>query len=357
MKIVIAAGGSGGHVFPAIYTAKQLKARGHDVVFLTTQGLPERLVLKNDFKAHVLCAKGMSLSSPAFFIKSVLAMIKAIGQASRLIKEISPDVVAGFGGYVAFPAVIVSYFQNRPVILHEQNVVPGRANRWASKFVKNIAASFPQTKKYFSNKKITMTGCPCREPLDENNNEGMYQELGLLASRPTILVLGGSQGSQKINEEFSRAVDLLQGGFDFQLIHLCGEKDYGAVKGRYQDIKQPYCVLPFLDEIDKAYQLADLVICRAGAVTIFELMRFCKKAIVVPYPFAGAHQKENANILVEVGLAKIIEDQDLSASRLKNEIQKMIVQEINKKEVLQRIKPYSFPNASQLLADVIEGAA
>jgi len=357
MKIVIAAGGSGGHVFPAIYTAKQLQAQGHDVVFLTTQGLPERLIFKNGFKAHVLCAQGMSLSSPARFIKSALAMIKAIGQASRLIKEFSPNVVVGFGGYAAFPAVIISYFQKRPVIIHEQNVVPGRANRLASKFVKNIAISFPQTKEYFYQVKTIITGCPCREAVAEKNLKKIYQEFGFLPGKPTILVLGGSHGSQKINKEFSRAVDLLQGVFDFQLIHLCGENDYRAVKGSYQDIKQSYCVLPFLDEIDKAYQIADLVICRAGAVTICELMRFCKKAIVIPYPFAGAHQKENAHILVEVGLAKMIEEQDLSASRLKNEIQKMIAQKINEKEVLGKMEPYFFPNAARLLADAIQGIA
>jgi len=229
-------------------------------------------------------------------------------------------VVVGFGGYGAFPVVGAAIVQKVPTFIHEQNVIPSRSNQLLSKFVKRIAISFEESRKYLPPQKVVLTGCPCKNSRPKKTKAEICAELGLSDTVPVIFVIGGSQGSRRINEEFSKAAVMLRGDLNFQFIHICGPADYERFKREYEKLKIRYRIFDFLDDVQSAYTIADLVIARSGAATVCEILSFRKQSILIPYPLIRVHQKENAQILVEKGLAKIIDDSECFATRLKNEI-------------------------------------
>ncbi len=324
MNIVIGAGGSGGHVFPALETAKKLKAQAHTVIFLTTKGLAFDLIRRHGFEALIIDPPRLKLSSPASAFKEGWGMISAIDDTLQLLKSISPRVVVGFGGYGAFPVVVAAIIKRMPTLIHEQNVVPSRSNRLLSRFVHRIALSFDQSHKYFPLKKSVVTGCPCRNHCSFLSKEDIYKSFGFLPYKKTIFILGGSQGSRRINEEFSKAVAMLEGSLDFQFIHLCGKSDYAWLQKEYGALKIRYRLFDFLDDVQSAYVIADLVIARSGAVTVSEILSFQKRAILVPYPLVRVHQRENAQVVVDKGWACMIDDSECYAPRLKSEILHML---------------------------------
>ncbi len=350
MKIVLAAGGSGGHVFPALSTAIRLREDGHQIVFLTTPGIAAEKIKKENFEFFVLCAQGLTLNSPKSFLAAAFCMVKAFGQAFCFLRKIQPDVVAGFGGYISFPAVVAAFILRRPALIHEQNVVPGKANLVLSKIADKVAVSFEKSKKYFSAKKVVLTGCPCREHKTSLNREEILRRFNLQSGRLTILVTGGSQGSQRLNEVFLETIPLFKKELNFQVIHISGKKDYGRLKAQYESLGVQFCLFDFLDEIDLAYTVADLVICRSGAMTVNEVAWFALPAIFVPYPFAGGHQRENAKVLCEAHTASLIEQKDLSAEGLKEKIISMLARKLDKKEITVRVKNIFYFDAPLRLA-------
>jgi len=323
MRIIIGAGGSGGHVFPALETAKKLKNKNHKVIFLTTRGLAFDLIRKHDFEAWIIDPPRAKLLSLASALKEGLGMLRTLFDTCALVNRLSPDAIVGFGGYGAFPVVIAGALKRIPTLIHEQNVVPSRSNRILSNFVTRIALSFKQSRKYFPSKKVVFTGCPCRNTPSVKSKADIYKEFGFSSNKKTIFVLGGSQGSRRINEEFSKAVALLLGTLDFQFIHLCGKGGYDELKKEYSNLKVNYCLFDFFDDVQNAYAIADLVIARSGAVTVCEILSFQKRAILVPYPLVRVHQKENAQVVADKGFGIILDDRECFADRLAIEILKV----------------------------------
>lgn len=357
MKIVFAAGASGGHVFPAIYAARSLRKENHDIFFITTKGLAQKIIEENEFQSISIAMQAISFSTLSSVFQSACVMSKAFFLSLRILKDISPNIVVGFGGYASIPVVAAAWCCGKSIVIHEQNVIAGRANRLAGIFAKRICVSFRKTEKYFYSYKTVLTGCPCRAEDSEKTKDDALKEFKLQKQMFTILVIGGSQGSRSLNEVFARVATLLSSRLAFQFIHLCGESQYSFFRQSYRNIKTHFFLLPFLSNIESAYQAADLVIARAGAMTVFELMRFRKQSVLIPYPFAGAHQRENADILVQAGLASIIEEKDLSAESLSDEIQRKFSHKITEEDFLKRIKPFFIPDASKRLAQEILRAA
>lgn len=324
MKIIIGAGGSGGHVFPALETAKVLKEKGCQVIFLTTPGLAFDLIRKSQFPVWAIASPRMKLLSPLSALQEIFKMIRSIIQSCGLIDDIAPDVVVGFGGYGAFPVVVAAILKRKPVLIHDQNVVPSWSNRVVKHFVDRIAISFDKSQEHFRSPKTILTGCPCRDTPSPKTREEIFRGFDLLPDRPTIFVLGGSQGSRTINKEFSRAVMVLQDKFDFQFIHVCGRADYEELSRFYQTVKVSYRLFDFLDDVQSAYAIADLVVSRSGAATVCEILSFQKTAILIPYPLIRVHQKENAQVVCEQGLGVILEDQECRAQRLADEIARQL---------------------------------
>lgn len=317
LRVLVATGSSGGHVFPALSfidalrethpSAKSLlvvpqrhriDARafaGYDVRFIPFASLHPKLCVKNLF--------------------ALFELVKASVASFFIFVEFRPQVVVGFGSLAALPSVLYGWFFRAKTVIHEQNVSPGLANRVASYFADKIALSFRQTEKYFGHAaaKLRFTGNLLRKELRVVKKEEARRFFHLSEALFTILVMGGSQGSRAINRAFLESLASLGGTSFIQIIHLTGMQDYEPVRQAYEQLNVACRVFPFLQEMQYAYSASDIVIGRAGATTIAELAFFGSPAILVPYPFASRHQLENALLLERAGCAVLIEEDKLSS--------------------------------------------
>lgn len=350
MKVIIATGASGGHLFPALGLAEELKNNG-EIIFICDQGQAEEGIRKKGYRAKTLII--MKLRSWLNILPFVFYLSKAFGQSLRIINDFKPDVVVGFGSYVSFPAVMAAKVKGIPTIIHEQNVIPGRANRMLANFVNKIAISFSDSAKYFPRAKILLTGCPLRQDLLNVDKTVALQKFNLVADKFTILVLGGSQGSHHLNIKFIQAISGIQTQDNLQIIHLTGAGDYELVKAEYKKKGIGHCVFAFLEEMGYAYKLADLVISRAGASAITEIALFGLPSILVPYPFAYGHQLQNAKVLADAGGAILIRDEDLSADLLQKNILRLINNRRQLQEMAQKTTSRAMPDAARDLANIV----
>lgn len=354
MKILLATGASGGHILPALVTAHELKQRGHSVVFggvLKQAGAKIQLA---GFESFEISAQGFSTRSLKTMIVFFGRVIKSLIESSRILNQVKPDCVVGFGGYGAFSLVMVAVLQRIPTMIQEQNVVPGKANRILSLFVKKIAVGFQSAQSHFAAKKVLLTGCPCRVLVQNLDRQSILAEFGLSEGMPILVVLGGSQGSHRINQEFTQCVGELHAKFAFGVIHLCGQKDVEQCKAIYQEASVKHWVASFTDEMDKVYAVADLVISRAGAMTVTELAAMALPAILIPYPYAGGHQRENALVLTQTKASRFINENDLTPNVLAQQIFEMLSRPMAKADIIKSYIGIYRPDAAIHLADAVE---
>ncbi|MFH1776364.1 MAG: undecaprenyldiphospho-muramoylpentapeptide beta-N-acetylglucosaminyltransferase [Candidatus Omnitrophota bacterium] len=322
MRIMIVCGGSGGHFYPGAVLAETLTSRNHNV--LVVVGAGERVpfnVQDISYQIKKIPAakidRFFSFNTLTFLVKLVKAAVVAL----RIITDFKPDVAVGFGSYVAVPLMVMARLKHIPLVIHEQNVSPGKANRFLAYFARVIALSFEETKAYFkNNNKCVVTGNVLRKNIHQHDSPETYDFFKFAPQSFTLLVLGGSQGSKIINKTFLKAIQQLS-SFErnmLQLVHISGDKDEPWLRFEYQKIHLKAKVFSYLKNIEHAYAIADLVICRAGATTIAELIALHKPAVIIPYPYAGAHQVHNAEILGKVNAAVVIKQENLSAQLLKD---------------------------------------
>lgn len=353
MKVLIATGGTGGHIFPAVETAKALRTRGHQVSFAGVLGKNEEMIKSLGFPVVSLSARGLDDRSLRGWVDFSGVMSQAVWRAFGVIRRNSPDKIIGFGGYGSFPVVMAGLLMRRPVLIHEQNVVPGRANALLSKIVKKVAISFEASRRYVSSSKAVWTGFPCLHRAAASKSEGL-RAFGLQENKKTIFLLGGSQGSQKLNEIFFELMN--DPSFSgFQALHMTGPKEYSQYEARYRQAGLPVKVCAFIDQMPQAYAAADIIIARAGAGTVSELGLLGLPAVLVPYPFAGNHQKYNAQVLADKGAAIVIEQKDLTKTSLKEAVTRWLVSDVSREEVLKKTQGLFQPEAALQLALVAEG--
>jgi len=353
MKVLIATGGTGGHIFPAIETAKVLRIRGHHVSFAGVLGQAEDRIKALNFSLFPLAAKGLNDRSFLGWLNFGSTMSQAIFRSFSVIRKCAPDKIIGFGGYGTFPVVMAGALMRRPVLIHEQNVVPGKANALLSKIVKKVAISFEGSRKFLDRNKVVWTGCPCNHSSLPTKSEGL-SAFGLEAGKKTIVLIGGSQGSHRLNEIFFELMK--DPSFaHYQAIHMTGLKDFSLYEARYREVNLPVKAYAFIDNIAQAYAAADIVIARAGAATISELGLVGLAAVLVPYPFAGNHQKYNADVLSDAGAAIIVEQKDLTKNSLKEALTRMLLSNFSKEDVLKKTKGLFQTDAALQLALVAEG--
>lgn len=319
-KIFIATGGSGGHIFPALNVAQTLRDQGQEIIFIGAFGSWRKQIEEKRFALIDLPAKGLAGESFKNTIAAAEYMIKSIAIALRMIDEYQPEAVIGFGGYGAFPSVFAARLKKVVVSIHEQNVVPGRANRLLGKIADKVFVSFEESKRYFPAKKVIISGYPLRLCFDGDSRDKSCRAFGLSPDIFTILIAGGSQGSCALNQVLVQTAELLKQYQDFQILHLSGEKDREIVEMAYRRGNIKHKVLSFLPEMNKAYAIADLCISRAGAGMLHELLYVKIPSIFVPYPYAGGHQRQNALAYLKSGEGTILEEKYLTAERLASEI-------------------------------------
>ncbi|MHB8173900.1 MAG: undecaprenyldiphospho-muramoylpentapeptide beta-N-acetylglucosaminyltransferase [Nitrospirota bacterium] len=326
-RILIAGGGTGGHLYPGIAVAAEAVKEGVEVLFAgTAQGIEVRVVPKEGFNLKLISAgrfKGMGASQK---IKTLLSIPAGVAQAGRVIHEFGPDVVLGVGGYASFPAVLAAKISGKPVIIQEQNAMPGLANRWLGKIADRICLGFEAGKKFFPAGKCVLTGNPVRLGLIGMTREDALKAMGIQGDKITLLITGGSGGASRINKAVADALPRLLDMKDkIQFIHQTGERDYEQTAAAYGKTEFASCIMPYIYDMAPAYACADLVICRSGALTIAEVTALGKPAVLIPYPFAADnHQEKNARELEDAGAARVVLDRDATGERLAEEIKNLL---------------------------------
>ncbi|MDP3537410.1 MAG: undecaprenyldiphospho-muramoylpentapeptide beta-N-acetylglucosaminyltransferase [Azonexus sp.] len=305
--IMIMAGGTGGHIFPALAVAEKMRERGWRVVWLgNPEGMEARLVPQHGFEIRWL--KFGALRGKGILRKLLLPfnLLRGFWQAQKIIRQVQPNVVLGMGGYITFPGGMMASLLGKPLVLHEQNSVAGLANRVLAGVADQIATGFPDVLK-----KGAWLGNPVRPEIARiaPPAERLAERSGALQ----LLVIGGSLGAQALNEMVPQGMALLAENEQPQIVHQAGEKHLDALKANYAAVGvQAHCV-PFIEDMAGAYEWADLVICRAGALTVAELAAAGVASILVPFPHAvDDHQTGNARFLVNVGGAFLLPQSDLT---------------------------------------------
>lgn len=354
MKILIATGGSGGHIFPALHVARELRDRGHAVVFAGVLGPFKDKIKQEGFACSEIAAKGLKAESLKSSLQWAATMVKSICGSIRVLRASRPGCVIGFGGYGAFPLVLMAALMKVPAIIHEQNARPGRANRVLAPLAQRIAVSYPESVGLWPRHKTFLSGCPCRFPREGLSVQDSRRQFGLEKDRLTILVTGGSQGSKTINQTFIAALPFLLENHDVQVIHLTGEEKEENVRAFYAQKGIACFVAPFIEEMEAAYTAADLAVCRAGAVTISELAAFQVPAVIIPYPFAGGHQRDNARVLVEADQACLLEEEDMTAQTLAESVFALVERKREPGKFDEKLQEFIQPNAAKMIAVELE---
>lgn len=342
MKILIAAGSSGGHIFPAIATALKLKEMDNlnEVFFVGSRKNLDSEIFKNEGYKHC------SASLENKFLKDVVSSF-------FILRKVRPDVAVGFGGYVSFPVLIMAKMMGIPTLVHEQNFFPGLANRILSNFADKVAVSFSETNNFFIRRsRVFETGNPIRQNLVKVEQPKALERFGLNEKKFTMLVMGGSQGAHFINNaavEMLKDVDKSRKA-GIQVIHLCGIRDYWFVKEEYKSIGVENRVFAFFDRMGYAYSACDLVISRAGATSIAEFTFFGKPAVLIPYPTLKVHQLENGRQLEKAGAAILIEQANFSKGRFRKVILDLIDNRGRLKLMSEKALAFSKPDAADRLA-------
>jgi len=309
-KLLIIAGGTGGHIFPALTVADELQKQGVAIEWIGTEAGMEKKLIANHFPLYFLPVKTFRGKSLCEKFIVPFRLLHAVFLAYRLIKKINPDVVLGMGGYASGPGGIAAWLLRKPLIIHEQNAKAGLTNRLLSHFSKKVLQAFPNT---FSKRMHAITvGNPVRPDIQKINH-------GITEAKPyKILVLGGSQGAQTINQLMTKWVSLFDDRESFFIWHQTGQKDFQTVLEGYQSWPEViYRVSPFIEKIEEAYSWADLVICRAGALTVSEVAAAGLPSILIPYPFAADdHQYANALFLQKKGAGIVFRELELTAEKL-----------------------------------------
>lgn len=325
-RVLIAAGGTGGHFYPAIALAKKLRERNVDVLFVIKENaLTVESLKKENLRYRSISVApwlGQSLFKLPFLLLSTLG---AARECSRILRDFRPQRTVGFGAYISFPAVLASYFAGIPVLIHEQNPAPGWANRASGFLAKKVAVSFEETLRHFGDKAV-LTGNLVREELFRGDRAAALAKFGLKPDRKTLFVFGGSAGAKSINRAVTAALPKLEALRNrIQFLHLTGSsEETKAVTEKYRELNFHAAVRDYSHEMDSGYACADLVVSRAGATTLTELAALRIPAIVVPYPFAGAHQEKNARVLTEVGAAILVRESENFEAELAARLQEIL---------------------------------
>jgi UDP-N-acetylglucosamine--N-acetylmuramyl-(pentapeptide) pyrophosphoryl-undecaprenol N-acetylglucosamine transferase len=357
MRVLIAAGGTGGHIYPGIAVANEILRRQpeSEVRFVgTARGLENKLVPQAGFELSIIDSAGLKNVGPVARTRGLLVLPKSILAARALIKSFQPDVVIGAGGYVSGPVLLTAALLRLPTLVMESNALPGWTNRVLARFVDKAAVSFDAALPYFRGKAV-VTGNPVRReffeiPRRERNATGTAEF--------SVLVFGGSQGAHAINEAMVAALPALTGLKDvLRITHQTGEKDFENVRSAYLDAGwgERASVTKYIDNMVASFADTDLVISRAGATTTAELIAAGKASVMVPFPFAADdHQRKNAEALEQAGAGRMILQQGLSGQRLAQEIATLVREPERITEMEQAARKLARGDAAAAVVDIIE---
>lgn len=345
MRAILAGGGTGGHVIPALAIAQALVEQYcAEVLFIgTARGIENRLVPAAGFQLRLVQVGALKNVSLATRARTAADLPRAIWASSRIISEFRPDVMIGVGGYASGPAMMAAALSSLPTLAFEPNVVPGFANRLVAPMVSAAAVHFQETGRYF--RRFEVTGVPVRKA---------FCAIGGRTGdpRPTLLVFGGSQGAHSINQVVISSLATLQAEIPgIHIIHQTGERDYNEAQAEYLAAGGSAEVYPFIDDMPAIFARADLLVCRSGASTVAEVMAAAKPAVFVPFPRAADdHQKRNAEALERAGAAVMIEERALTRESLVDVVRTLLGDPVRRAKMARAAHRFAHPQAASEIA-------
>ena len=338
MRVVIAAAGTAGHINPGLAIANKIKEeqKNSEIIFIgTTRGLENDLVPRAGYELKTIDAYGLSKKLSIDSLKKMYKTYKGLGQAKKILKEFNPDIVIGTGGYICGAVITSANKLGIPTMLHESNAFPGKAVKMLANKTDTILVSFQDAKDRIPNaKKVVCTGTPIkikRQVYSLEEKEKILKECGLNTSKPIVLVYGGSQGAQKINEAL---IEIIENKLntDYQVIWATGPKQYDIIKEELEDknininLTANMKIMPYIYNMEEIMNISDLIVARSGAMTITEISSLGKASILIPLPnVSNNHQMYNAKVLEKVEAAKIIENDTLNGKLLNNTIKEIVL--------------------------------
>jgi UDP-N-acetylglucosamine--N-acetylmuramyl-(pentapeptide) pyrophosphoryl-undecaprenol N-acetylglucosamine transferase len=364
--MLIAGGGTGGHLFPGIAVAEEFLARDplNEVLFVGTEkGIEARVLPKAGYQLECIATTGMRGKSALSKVKGIWLLLRGYAQSRRIVRSFKPDLVLGVGGYASGPLVLAARNSSCKCFIHEQNALPGLTNRILAKVVKKVFISLEESRRHVPAAKLLLTGNPLRRQILEKlheekkpNGNGNGNGNGNRNGKGfRLLVFGGSAGAHRINMAMIEALPELTALRErITIIHQTGERDLEEVRQAYRH--EDFCaeVVPFIDNMAEAYQKADLILCRAGATTIAEVTACGKACIFVPYPYAtDDHQRKNAEALVDKGAGFMILDRELSGKRLTAMIEELERNPLVRKSAGQKAAAMARPDAAKIIVDAM----
>lgn len=346
-NVLIMAGGTGGHVFPALACAREFQARGYTVHWLgTPRGIENELVPAAGLKLHLINVTGLRGKGRLSLLKAPFMLIKALLQARRIVGELKPVCVVGFGGYVTGPGGLAAKLAGVPLIIHEQNAVAGTANRSLASFAARVCEAFPQT--FAASAKRRTTGNPVRAELFFETPRQT-----LIGRRPRLLVLGGSLGAEPLNKLLPEALAQVPADIRPEVFHQAGKHHDEVTAERYRAAGVEAQVAPFIKDMAQAYGWADLVVCRAGALTVSELAAAGLPSLLVPLPHAiDDHQSRNADYLAREGAAFVMPQATTGAAEMAARLKEVLMQPEQLNRMAVTARQLAKPDATNTVVDI-----
>jgi UDP-N-acetylglucosamine--N-acetylmuramyl-(pentapeptide) pyrophosphoryl-undecaprenol N-acetylglucosamine transferase len=356
LKVLIAGGGTGGHIYPGIAIAQEFKRRNaaSEIIFVgTAKGLETKIVPREGFALKLLQVAALKRVSLTQRLKSLALLPKSFWDVRQLIADFKPEVVIGVGGYSSGPVVLIASLLGVPTLVAESNALPGFTNRVLARFVKAAAVSFDEAIKFFGNKAV-ITGNPVRKDFFAIEAKAPDDVLD-------VLITGGSQGARAINDAMIGALPLLTAsGSRFNIVHQTGESDLAKVQAAYATLPDDSLVnataQPFVQHMVTAFANADVVICRGGATTVAELAAAGKPSVMIPFPFAADdHQRKNAEAVQTAGAGRMILQAELTPQRLADELIAMAKDPTRLQQMSAASRKLAHPNAAAKVVDLALG--
>jgi len=350
MRAILAAGGTAGHINPAIAIAREIVSRGGEVLFIGNEnGMEKELVPKEGFEIECIKVSGFKRSLSPKNFKTVWQAARGLAATKKIIKKFEPDIVIGCGGYVSGPTVFSAAMMGIPTLIHEQNAFPGMTTKILSRVVSVIAISFKDSIKYIPNKdKIVFTGNPVRETILNISYESARENLNI--TKPLVLVFGGSLGAKKINDTLIQLVPVIDENIN--IIWGTGKREYENILSELKTVKvgQNITVTPYIYNMDEVMAASDIVISRAGAITLSEICAKGKGAILIPSPYVtNNHQEYNAKALEKENAAILIHEDELSPRLLEKHIYDLINNPDKLAQMQSNALKMGMPGATELI--------
>lgn len=353
MKILLTGGGTGGHLFPLIAAVRQIRKSdiSAEFLFIGPDSFGQNILQQEKIPYKIIFSGKLRRYPSLRIVLDAFGFILGFFQSLWHVLIFMPDVIFSKGGYGSLPVVLAGWLYKIPILIHESDSIPGLVNSICGRFAKRIGVSFAETINYFSAQKTALVGNPVREEILNGSKEKAKEIFNLVGGKSVLLIIGGSQGAQAINEIVINTLPRLLE--KCEIIHQCGEKNYENIKKSVEE-KQNYHLLPFLDEIQlkNAYAAADLVISRAGAGSIFEIAACAKPSILIPLPGSAAmHQKENAYNYAKTGATIVLEQANLTPNMFQGRISQLLENPSLLQQMSECAKKFYRPDAAEKIAE------